>query len=110
MKFKKQDYLGEVKIIFVEILVLFLYVLICLLKVGILNNEFVFFCGMFIICVEKVVIEVNGVKVVFEEVELILYCSGLENMEMFFKSDSILRILKWQLDGIFIFVYQIEEI
>lgn len=110
MKLKKQDYLGEVKTTLAEILASPPHVLTRPLKAGILNNELVSPRGTLTIRAEKVVTEVNGVKVVPEEVELILHCSGLENMEMFSKSDPILRISKWQPDGTFTPVHQTEEI
>lgn len=110
MKLQKQDYLGEMKTTLSEILASPPHVLTRPLLGGMRNNALMSPRGVLTVRAEKVVTEVNGVKIVPEEVEFVLSCRSLENLEMFSKSDPILRISKWQPDNTFSPVHQTEEI
>lgn len=88
---------------FVEVINFFLYVFIRLFQRCNFDG-LGYFCGDFFVCVEEV-FEILR----FEEVELVFCCINLENCEMFLKSDFIFRILRVQLDGLIILVYQMEE-
>lgn len=109
MKLKKQDFLGEVRTTLAEIMAAPPQLLIKPLTIGVMNNnELVSPSGTLIMRAEKVITTVNGVKVEPEEVEFLMKCSGLENQEMFSKSDPMLRISKSQPDGTFSPVHQTE--
>lgn len=102
----KQEFLGEVKTTLAEIMVSPPHVLTRPFRGSLHNTERFRPTGNLTIRAEEVASEFGRP----EEVELVLRCTNLENLEMFSKSDPFIRISSLTADGTWTPVYQTENL
>ncbi|KAG0608958.1 hypothetical protein M758_8G146500 [Ceratodon purpureus] len=106
-KLKKQEFLGEIRTNLAEIIVSPWQKLTRPLEAGLKNvNDLIGPSGTLTIRAEEVQTGAGRP----EEVELVLCCTNLENLEIFSKSDPCIRISKLQADGTWTPVCQTEVI